>query len=401
MSFENKSIIIRDNEAVIEGNLIDIPVFYFHSFNKKTIEERKQMNLSGVATKNTRPTVMEYIWTDSKGYEHGVKIKGDAEYGVPGEYEYNVLMAFWRIYSKKYSQLTIFNGGITNISPEIEFSYTEIAETMGMNNLGGANLKRIKEAINILTATTITNSTKSGLHCAGTLKNEEESYHIIEYSKAQGFNDIDGRKITGKVVISKFFFENICNNYFKIIDYDRYISLKSIIARRMYLILSKWRNARNAVYLKYETLYNRIPLTEGENKKKNQNIKNAAKHLISCGFLTDFETDRKGIKFIFTKEENKNIDTSKNEVIPFNLKNIKKPKKPYSEMAEILQGLESCGLVEEEIYEALRIREREYLAALLRYVDERRMGGTLTDNPKNFLLKGIHKLYDLDEKYYA
>lgn len=181
----------------------------------------------------------------------------------------------------------------------------------------------------------------------------------------------------------------MCNKYFKSIDYEKYLELNSIISRRIFLILTKWRRDYDEIYLKYENLYNRIPLVEGENRSKNRNIKNAANSLMDGGFITSFEADRNGIKFFFPPKQDK---SPKPALIP--------KSRPYEKFTDILQGLESFGLTASEIYEVLDLRERKDIAALLRYADERRMAGTLNDNPKNFVLKGVQQSYNLDPSYY-
>lgn len=386
---------IRDYEVYMEGNLIDIPFFYFYNFSKKKIKERKKERYAGIAIQNSRPTIMKYIWNDSKGNERGVEIMGSPITGVPGEYEYNVLMSLFYLYSKQNNQLTILNGSVKNLSPEIYFNLKEVARVLGIKNIGGSSLKKIKEAIDNLTTTTVTEIYENSLYKSDAGVQIEKKYHILEYTEIETNKSVEGHRITGKVVINRFFFENLCNSYFKIIDYESYINLKSIIARRLYLILSKWRNERSSMYLKYETLYNRIPLTEGENFKKNQNIRNAAKQLINIGFLVGIEPDREGINFKFTNNE---VAATLEKKGPKKINNNKT--KPYETISDILQGLKSFGLTDSEIDDVLKNAEMNYLKALMKYADTRRMAGTINKNDKNFLLKGIRQPYNIDRTYF-
>ena len=383
----NRVITVTENDAYIESNLIEMP---FVSYTKK----------KEVVTKVIRK------WIDSKKTERAIVIEGNNEYGVPTAYEFDVIIALLKIFALKNRIEFNSEEFINQISKEnllIEFSLSEVAKTMGYNNNSGKTLNRIKRAIQILTKTTITSSFYDNLNkvkYSGGIYDEfnkkyiegEDTFHIFnDYtSYSYKFNQRSPKNDIQKVYLGSFFYKSIRNSYFQFFKYDKYLSLTNSISKKIYLILYKWRNNRDFLELKFETLYQRIPLDDSiPNNEKKRTCKTAIKALVDAEYLESFETKDDLFKFIFKSESEEQT------------KNIKNYMNKYNRFAEIDNRLKEVGFNENEIKDFMDfiITNFNYVKALLRLTDVKIKMDTI-NNVKSFIYGGLLNKYQVEEKYY-
>ncbi len=381
-----KILRINLDEAVMEGNLIEMP---FVTYNL----DRKKKDIV---------SVVEYKWIDSKGINRGIEIRGSAKYGVPTSFEFDVLIALLRIYAR--SEKILLNAQYINdynISEDditIEFTLTKVAEELGLNRPSSTILNKILRSIEILTDTTIYNRYSGGIYDILEQKYIEDkaiAFHIVEKFESTLYrNDKKqkrGRGIVQKIKLNKFFYKSISGGYLKFYSHTEYVGISSSIGRRLFLILSKWKgDNKSYLKIKNETLYQRIPLEDSiPIKRKNQMIKRALQSLIDIGFIKQFEIKDGYVTSFFKIEDIKNNDDN----IYF--------KNKYNHHDEIIDKLKSLGFTEEEIQRYLNVIyfDNEYAKALLRYAEIQDRYGKI-DSMKGFVLSGFVKKYNIDNKYY-
>ncbi len=108
------------------------------------------------------------------------------------------------------------------------------------------------------------------------------------------------------VEIDDFFLINMCNNYYKIYDYEKYKNLKLSVAKKIFLILSTW-SKNDSKFLTYQTLADYIGLDYSKSEKRYtvDLINRSMKELVDINFIEDFEKIRgEGVKIVFNKRKN-------------------------------------------------------------------------------------------------
>lgn len=324
-----KVLKIPVDKSILEGNLIEIPFISYYKSKEP-------------------PTTVEYVWTDSKGIEKKIEVRG-SKWGVPDEYCFDVLIALFRLHlnQNKCIEFDIENKK-WNMDKTINFSLSELAREMGYKSLGKNVFDKLDIALEILNDTTIYNKAggifldvKTDEYLATEVKESIRivtNYKSYRYSK-NGVNQkrINYRKIKDytSVKIDDFIYESLCNSYFKIFDYENYKLLKMGIAKKIYLLLSKWRANRSKVFLTWETLYQKIPLTDKKTEKyRRKRIRDACKKLIEIEYLVEVHENTKGVEFVFEEKDNKKqnelaLDVDKSKEIP----------KKYNTIMDIIMAL--------------------------------------------------------------
>lgn len=373
------------NESILEGNLIEMP---FVSYI-----DRKKKEILGV---------VEYKWIDSNGNERGVEVRGSVKYGVPTSFEFDVLITLLRIYvqnkkillNSQYNELEISEEDIT-----IEFTLRQVAKELGMKSINPTIIDKILKAIEILTDTTIYNRYSGGIYDIEEKKyieNKSIAFHIVEkfetYLYRDGVKRKRGQDIHQKIKLNQFFYKSISGNYFKFFNHTEYTAISSSVGRRLFLILNKWRgDNKSSLKIKCETLYQRIPLDSSIIvSRKNQMLKRAFDSLVNVGFVKDFEIKDCTVTITFNI---KNIDNNIDKQMYF--------KDKYNNHNDIIEKLESINFSKDEIQNYLNIIvfDNDYVKALLRYADIQ-IKYCKIDNIKGFIISGLVKKYNIDQKYY-
>lgn len=395
---EEVNSLIVNNEKIVK-------IKKHQSFNESNL-----MTLPFISLKRKQVPEINRTWIRD-GKEVGLKVKGSVTYGCPTIYELDVIMALFRIQSKNMdNQLVVLNqqtldeqgeiinqtNKVTNLPKVINFTYRGLAKEMGYKQWGDSAKKRLEKSILCLNECTIYSTLAirdqekgeyiidfDGVESSRIFKNYK-SYSISKYKKAEK-DLLDPKKVIEyqSIEIDDFFFSNLCNNFFKLYDYDTYIKLRMSISKKLLLILTQWSHGSEK-YINIQTLYDYIGLDNDDEKEERYNytqLKKALNELVDIGFIQCHETTTKGVKFIFnatSKIKEKGLDK-------------------YANDNDIVVRLREIGVEYEDITKFCRLDTMGYIAGLLRYVDYRHKKG-LVDNIKKFTLKGLpYDRYDVKE----
>jgi hypothetical protein len=382
-----KTLRINTEQSIIESNLAELPFIYYY-------KQKDPIN------------ILEYVWYDSKGVKRGLEVR-NPKYGIPSAFEYSVLMGLFRIFVKN-NPIIEFNEekGVYDMPIEIYFTFKDLAEEMGYHNFGGSIKARIEQAIECLVDTTIYNRYNGGMldQASGEyVIDSKKAFHIIEEYESYNYKElhegekrVDGNKVKDRtrVRLSNFFYNSMCNNYYRKYNYTQALSLKSGIAKKLMLMLDKWKGNRANIELYYETLYQRIPLIDTKSiSYRNKCIRNAADDLVRVGFIQNYISDdkKKKINFIFDKDS---LDDNGHD------KDTYCARDKYNSFFEIMQGFRDFGFSNEEAEKSLDLKRLPYIKALLRscYIKQQYKA---IDTPHGYIYAGLQKPgYNNLDKFY-
>lgn len=391
------------NEELSCGKVINVK--QSQSFNESNL-----MTLPFISLKRKRVPEIQRIWVRD-GKEVALKVVGGSKYLCPTIYELDVLMALFKIHSKNMdnkievlTDKTINEEGevltskhmVSNMPQKINFTYRGLAKEMGLSGFGKATKERLEKSILCLNECT--------LYSVLAIRDQEIGEYIIDFDGCESSRilknyrsySVSKRKIANKklldptkieeyqsIEIDDFFYKNLCNNFLKIYDYDIYKSLKSSVAKKLQLILTQWSKGYEK-YIKMQTLCDYIGLdynTKEEVYYSNKQLKIALEELKSIGFIQEYIFINEGVTLVFnttSREKAKYLDR-------------------YTTDEEIVVRLREIGIDYNDITEYCRLDTMPYVAALLRYIDDRIQKG-LVDDVKKYTGKGLpYGRYDVDE----
>lgn len=375
----------------------------------QSFNESNLMTLPFISLKRTRVIEINRTWIRD-GEEVSLKVKGST-YGCPTIYELDVIMALLRIQSKNMdNKLVVLNektvdkdgdiveqtNKVTNIPKVINFTYRGLAKEMGLKGWGKATKERLERSVECLNECTIYSTRAvrnqklgeyvidfNGMKSSRIFKNYK-SYSIKQYKQAKK-KLLDPTKVEEhqSIEIDDFFYENLCNNFFKIYDYDTYRKLKMSISKKLLLILTQWSHGYEK-YINIQTLYDYIGLDSNTEKEERYNyaqLRKALNELVDVNFIQSFNATTKGVNFIFnttSKIKDKNLDK-------------------YLNSNDIFGRLREIGVDYDDINKYCRLDTVGYISALLRYVDYKEKRGEIKDILK-FTLKGLpYERYDVSD----
>ncbi len=387
-----KVLNIRVDEDFVENNLIDLPFIYYYKAKEPI-------------------TAITYSWTTSDGKNRAIEVRS-SKYGIPDSYCYDVLLALFRIYIKNKNNKIVLVKDENSINFDsleettVEFTYKELQQEMGYKSFSKPNKIKIEKAIEMLCDTNIYNTTNGGLYNPFTkeyITDAKFQVGILDNYKAYSYvtitdeNGIDKQVLDKKSVKDKcsvridgFFLKNLFYGNGKISDKNLRLTLKNDIAKKIYLILNKWRNNRSEMFLKFETLYNRIPLNDTKNDYyRKRRVIEGLDELVKHEYIVDYEKVRDGVNIVFNGEKIK--VNSKIDKISLLLDK-------YNEYEEIVNKIKEHGIDDLSFKVYFKMHKIPYYQALLRLIDDRE---DKIDNIKSYLLKGLTEEYkDIDKKYY-
>lgn len=357
-------------------------------------------------------------WKDGQNKLRGIKISMTDGYNMLTRFDIKILAALQKLYSEQNNIIEYNNDKQEyNIPIEINYTISKIANILKYKTCGGSIVTKVKQSIRKLANCTVTSLYMGGIYDANKkcyVEKQENGFHIIEwYSMYEydqiGENDkrISPRKIKeyNKVIINKFFFDNMKTGYFRIISTDMLMSLKQDVSQRLFTLLEGWyANKRPFVFFKNSTLYERIPLNPINNEKpmpikeKNRYIRKACQELMEKKYIEKYIFTKEGIYFIFEKVDGG--ENAYNDYIENYRRNYYGLNK-YNTDKEIVEGLLIAGFNENEIDTYINSKNIEYIKALLRLYDINIRYDNLKENPKGFLIKGLKPpYYNIDKKYF-
>ena len=391
---KDKSLILRTYQSLGEGNFFDLPFIYPFRTDEPI-------------------TYYEFVWFD-KEKKRSIRVYGNKELGgIPTTFDYDVMIALFKILvqNNDYKFNYDYDTQKYEFEPVIEFTFRGLAKQLGIDvsgnkSLGGSNTKRLRESLERLSATVMFNTEYGGFYDITKKDYSCDKVTSIRfiYDLKYYTNNIDR---VNSCKIDKFFLQSLQNSYFKIINYDLYLKIKSWYAKKLYVLLHKWQGGKDKIDLLYDTLYQRMPLPDDKPAyRRNEIIKRAADELVKHGYLTHYERDSKKcmISFYYNKDLGKNhgvlYDT--NENLDKNYIDIIKSK--YKFPSEIEVQLKIYGFSPEEIDEYIFLCYKsdtafEYFKALMRYTEYRVFKNDVKD-VKSFLKLGLKGVYNINPIFY-
>jgi hypothetical protein len=355
VSYE-KLIKIKPFQGMNESNLMTLPFISLKRKKEKTISRK-------------------WIKGDQ---EVGLKVVG-GELGVPTMYDLDVLLALFRLLIKSIDNQYILKDNKVDFPKRIHFTYRKLAKEMGFKNFGSGIKERLENSLNTLNETTI--------YSTFAFRNQEEGQYVKTFkgSKSCGIlcdfqsYSVEEQKINNSklaspkqieesqsIEIDDFFYNNMCSNYFKLYDHEKYIQLKSNIAKKLLLILTQWSSSYEK-YITMQTIYDYVGIDIPDKKTEyyyNGEFKKALEELKNIKFIQDYVFKvGEGIIFIFNvtgKIKSKGLDKYKTD-------------------AEIVARLREIGVTYEDINKFVKMDTSSYISAMLRYVDDRYNRGLVDD----------------------
>lgn len=257
--------------TLMEGNILETPIF---TFNKG--DNRKKM----VFKRETK---------DELGNPITEKFTMEAPKGIPSAFDQDVYNAIMKLYlSQKGTD-----------KKNIHFTDYKIAKTIQIA-FSGERLKRIRESYDRMASTT--------LKYEGSFYSKGEKitriFHLLanveRYEKKKGKREINMTKVT----LDDIMLKSIDNNYFNLIDFDKYVALPSGVPRRLYEYLEKKKYQKNSFEIGIKKLAKRIPLRTKQISKIKQYLDKANKELKKQGIIDSWKyTKRNTVIYNFTKSE--------------------------------------------------------------------------------------------------
>lgn len=412
INFEEEYVVENVEKYLEDSNIANLPVekseeqLSFIKFKKhEGFNETNLMTLPFISLKRKPEQIISRSWKKSNDEIVSLEVVGGAK-GVPQIAELDVLLALFRIHLKnnknrftqKKTNMEDKKNTKVDIPKKIHFTYFELAKEVGYAKYGGKQKEALEKSIKKLNETTIYNkfaifdaskgefvSMFKGEKSCRILKNYT-SYTEVDFKREEGRtlkpNEIKDYQY---VEIDDFFLSNMCNNYYKIYDYEKYKELKSAVAKRIFLILNTWSKGNKKV-LSYESLVNYIGLDYETPKEKNYArdlINRAMKELKEINYIDDFKKKRsEGIEIIFNQ---RSVD-------------VENYKHMFNKFSEIMEELRTYGINYDEMPKITEKVSEEYLKGLLRNIRYNvEVKGNNIKNKRQYFLSALKERWDVSQ----
>lgn len=215
------------------------------------------------------------------------QVTSNSEYGYPGPFDRAVHKAVEQIISE-------FPLPIQNPIPI--GSLYNLCKRMGINKFGGSQYRKIKEALERITTTSI--KSKGTFYSKEKHEWIEDIFHLYERVVFKGRKLPNGEIAdTNYLFLNSWYLDNINANYAKPINWEYYKCLENPVTQRLYELLSvKFyglliRRGKHISY-KYSTLCDLLPITRQKYLSSAKRILDPAhKKLKETGFLRNWVWD--------------------------------------------------------------------------------------------------------------
>ena len=359
------------------------------------LNESNLMTLPFISLKRKKEPVLNRKWIKGE-QEIGLRVVGGLK-GVPTMYDLDCLLALFRLLIKSMDNQYMLKDNKVDFPKKINFTYRKLAKEMGFKNFGSGIKQRLEDSIKTLNETTI--------YSSFAFRDQEEGKYIKTFKGEQSCRilcnfksySVEEQKVNGEklaspkeieerqsVEIDKFFYNNMCSNYFKLYDHEKYIQLTRNIAKKLLLILTQWSSSYEK-YITISTLYDYVGIDIPDKKTEyyyNNEFKKALEELKQVKFIQDYDFKvNEGIIFIFNvtdKIKSKGLDK-------------------YTKDEEVVSRLREIGIEWDDITKFCRLDTVSYTSALLRYIDDRYSRGLIDDLLK-YTQKGLpYGKYDVKD----
>ncbi len=316
--------------AVIEGNLLEYPVFAM---------ERRRVG----------DTVSECVWRE-KGPGGEVvserRFKVSSTYGIPNAFDLDVFNVIMRLYLKGKGEYG---------RNEVHFTVYEVARELGIS-IGGRQIDRIRQSLERMSHTTLL------FENAFYAEREKVTkvVHLVAgyeyYERKRGNRVINATK----VVLDNELVSSIERKYFKLIDFELYKSLPSGLPRRLYEYLEKKKYRKSQFEIGIRKLAKRIPLKTKKVSQLRELLGRANRELREKGIIDRWAYRGSNIVYYFKKSERfKEVERDlfhlESLVRTFygSLGQVKIADELVQEGMAVLQGLIEEGYSRDEVEDAL------------------------------------------------
>lgn len=408
---KKKTVKLRSGESIMDGNSVQMPFL--------------------APYKGERITYVEYVWTtteDGKQIKRGVKVSGHGKLGVPTLKDKEVLRALQDIYiwSKIEDGILELETDLSKVTEEdllIDFKTIDnVGRELGYKKISGQQRKAIKESIEILVATTFINSENGGLYdpvIGKYITNSTETFRYIDKMKDYTTYDCENCLFLGacgknyescmdeankrtdvtKIMMSKFMYSNIANNYRLYYERNKVNQIKNLIAKNIYSISRKWIGNGYISRANIQRYIDRIPMNAKQEKHRKQAIKDAVAILNSYDFVNAWiEEETVVVEHLDKKNTNNNFNVA--DKLP--TRDTSYLKDRFNSFSEFKKGLDEIGFTDEDFNKIIdpNIEKIEYFKALLRYVLLKSHYDSKLDTRQYFInfFKANKKI---DKKYYG
>ena len=408
---KKKTVKLRSGESIMDGNSVQMPFL--------------------APYKGERITYVEYVWTtteDGKQIKRGVKVSGHGKFGVPTLKDKEVLRALQDIYiwSKIEDGILELETDLSKVTEEdllIDFKTIDnVGRELGYKKISGQQRKAIKESIEILVATTFINSENGGLYDPVTgqyITNSTETFRYIDKMKDYTTYDCENCLFLGacgknyescmdeankrtdvtKIMMSKFMYSNIANNYRLYYERNKVNQIKNVIAKNIYSISRKWIGNGYISRANIQRYIDRIPMNAKQEKHRKQAIKDAVAILNSYDFVNAWiEEETVVVEHLDKKNTNNNFNVT--DKLP--TRDTSYLKDRFNSFSEFKKGLDEIGFTDEDFNKIIdpNIEKIEYFKALLRYVLLKSHYDSKLDT-RQYFINFFKANKEIDKKYYG
>lgn len=408
---KKKTVKLRSGESIMDGNSVQMPFL--------------------APYKGERITYVEYVWTtteDGKQIKRGVKVSGHGKLGVPTLKDKEVLRALQDIYiwSKIEDGILELETDLSKVTEEdllIDFKTIDnVGRELGYKKISGQQRKAIKESIEILVATTFINSENGGLYdpvIGQYITNSTETFRYIDKMKDYTTYDCENCLFLGacgksyescmdeankrtdvtKIMMSKFMYSNIANNYRLYYERNKVNQIKNLIAKNIYSISRKWIGNGYISRANIQKYIDRIPMNAKQEKHRKQAIKDAVAILNSYDFVNAWiEEETVVVEHLDKKNTNNNFNVT--DKLP--TRDTSYLKDRFNSFSEFKKGLDEIGFTDEDFNKIIdpNIEKIEYFKALLRYVLLKSHYDSKLDT-RQYFINFFKANKEIDKKYYG
>lgn len=405
---KKKTVRLRDGESIMDGNSIQMPFL--------------------APYKGDRINYVEYVWTtteNGKQIKRGIKVSGHGKFGVPTLKEKEVLRALQDIYilSKIKDGVLELETDMSKVTEEdlmIDFKTIDyIGNQLGYKKISGQQRQFIKNAIEMLVATTFINSESGGIYdpvSGRYIADSTETFRYLDKMKDYTTYDCDNCLFLGacnrnykqcmdeahkrtdvtKIKMSDFMYSNIANNYRLYYERNKVNIIRNLVARNIYGISKKWLGNGYISRANIQRYMDRIPMNLKQDKHRKQAIKDAVGKLNSYDFVNAWMEEDTVVVEHLDKKNNFNLT----DKIATNDTSFLKHR--FNSFSDFRNGLNEIGFTDEDFNTIIdpNIEKIEYFKALLRYVLLKSHYDSNLDT-RQYFINFYRANKEIDKKYYG
>ncbi|CAG7839597.1 hypothetical protein Z959_12835 [Clostridium novyi B str. ATCC 27606] len=299
----NKSL--KPQSFIMDINFLEAPFFLFNQNTKAikvkdlkdniyiTEEVRHILNLHT----NDNGEVKYFSWNDSKGLKR--EMMAISVFSLPRKFTMDVWYGIVGLYIKKSAPIMYNqkNSAFDIQSDKLYFTLYELAKFMKLTT-GGANIKKIKDAIRQLDATQYLSFSNGSIYDKKNeeyVKSKEKGLRLIVNYEFNSEKKKSSSKTTDNkcwVQLNSLVVDNIKHEFIKYLNAETYFTLPSGLTRGLYTYLEGNKYSTNGMltYIKrnFDVLSNKIPIEYRFNSDLKRRLKKPLQNLIKHDIISDY-----------------------------------------------------------------------------------------------------------------